>query len=167
MLLQIISSCSIINHKGFSLPLQNFKATTRLKTNGYYTSFIDSIGSLNLICFYNNGVALYYEIGCNINQVDSILNAIQKKKASRSSDIESGSYSVIGNVITIETLSSVHYGNYKVRKFKGNILNENQINIISESIFNEYNLTRNLSYVYQESSKPDSINWLMKRKWYN
>lgn len=145
-----------------------------LDINGVYWSPVESSTSEKIIwafCLYRNGVALMY----NSVPMDSVNNQDLAKKLTTTMNYDNvtykvkqaGGYRVNNRSIEIQVFRFISYGGFEVCTFKGDILNDTTIHIISCSMKSRSQFCRsNFFLKFLPMKKPDSTNQFMNKKWY-
>lgn len=166
----LFCSCWSVNHKNFTLPLNKYVKDNGLKKDGYFVHY-DSANRFRLFLFYNNGVAYFVNYGMNNDFKEGIDSFIRKRilaNVPRISDAKiPGSFRINENKLELNIISHTDYAWHKVAELQGTILTDTSFMIYSDYLPGVYKLKDTVIYHFVPSSiKPDSTNWLMKRKWY-
>lgn len=163
------SSCWSVNHKNFTLPLNTYVKSNSFKMNGYYINF-DSVDNLSVLLFYNNGVVYSVKTGgVKRDKVDSFVNTYILPNKDVLSDFKNpGSFRINENKIEINLILPTHYQRHSVKELQGTLLTDTSFFIYSGYMPGGLP-KQNDTIIYHfvpSTTKPDSTNWLMKRKWY-
>jgi hypothetical protein len=165
----LFCSCWSVNHKNFTLPLNKYVKDNSLKKNGYFIHH-DPKNRFRIFLFYDNGVAYFVDYGMNNDFKGGIDSFIGKRILANLPPIADakipGSFGINENKIEINIISHTNYAWHKVEEFQGTILTDTSFMIISDYLPGVYKLKDTVIYHFVPSIKPDSTNWLMKRKWY-
>lgn len=170
----------IVQKKSFiAKPHKNNIENNRLRLDGNYIAIVENSNSgtkgFKIFSLYANGIALENYLQIKDSSVSNDQNVDKKKIVSdiRHKDSlyrgikQSGGYLIDQNKIVIQVFEFVNYGSFEVCTYRGNIINDSTINISSCYIKSKSNFCpSNFELKFYTMPKTDSINQLMKKKWY-
>jgi transposase len=148
------------------LTLNQYKHDNSLQVDGVFVAKNDTVKSLEIFYLYENGGALYFEIGYGEERISDIIEKLSNTTPTKHSEFESGAYKIVNGNIFIETIAHYRYGKYRVRKFQGDIRDQKYFCLKYDLIDKQYKRNLNRCFHLQNSKKPDSTNWLMNKRWY-
>jgi hypothetical protein len=152
-------------HKNFSLPLNKYVNNSELRMKGYYISSIDSSDNYKLFLFYNNGAAYNAFFSVKKEEFENYIR--QSVLANPLYDAKTpGSFQVKDKKLHINLANHIAYGRHGISVLKGAILSDTTFVIFSEKFRDIYQYNDTVFYHFVPASKPDSTNWLTKRKWF-
>jgi len=161
-------SCWSVNHKNFRLPLNGYEKNNSIKMNGFYKYYDSVENRFEVFIFYNNGVVYYENMGgIKREEIDGYIRSIilvhQKPLYENKNP---GSFRINKNKIGINVIIPTHYNRHAVNEFQGTILSDTSFIITSDYWPGIPIKNDTLVYHFFPAQKPDSTNWLMRRKWF-
>lgn len=169
VILPLVSSCWMVRHKNFTLPLNGYVKNNSIKMNGYYKYYDSVENRFEVFILYSNGV-IYYENmgGIKKEEIDDyIRNIILVHQKILYENKNPGSFRINDNKIAINVIIPTHYNMHAVNEFQGTIISDSSFMITYDYWPQTPIQTDTLIYHFFPYPKPDSTkNWLLHRKWY-